>query len=130
MCVLKGKIRPATVIIDSGCKGFVAKEDVVKNELNATKLSDGSIPMGVAGKAVNANVEWAAVLPLLDGGHQVVRGLTMNKLTLNMPKVNHRKLLNACEKEYGHVEAIQGSKAPEIDGGRIDIHLSKWFSCI
>ena len=122
MCVLKGKTRPITAFIDSGCNCFVAKEDVVKNELNAFKARDGPIPMGVAGgKTVAASGEWAAVLPLLDGGHQVVKGLTMDKLTLDMPKVNLRKLLDACEEEYGPVEAIQGYKAPEIVGGSMDM---------
>ena len=103
MCVLKGKTRPVTAFIDSGCNCFVAREDVVKEELNAIKVSDGPIPMGVAGgKTVNASGEWASTLPLLDGGHQVVKGLTMDRLTLDMPKVNLRKLLDACEEEYGH----------------------------
>ena len=79
MCVLKGKTRPVTAFIDSGCNCFVAREDVVKEELNAIKVSDGPIPMGVAGgKTVNASGGLAATLPLLDGGHKVVKGLTMD----------------------------------------------------
>ena len=34
--------------------------------------------MGVAsGITVNASAEWASLLPFADGGHQIVRGLTL-----------------------------------------------------
>ena len=55
---------------------------IPETKLISYKLQDGPIPMGVAsGLTVYASAEWASLLPLADGGHQVVRGLTVPRVT-------------------------------------------------
>ena len=67
MCVFKGRTRPVLAFIDGGCNCWVANDDIPVNELIAVKLREGPIPMGVAsGININANAEWAALLPLAD----------------------------------------------------------------
>ena len=66
------------VFIDSGCNFWLAEEGIPETELKSCKLADGPIPMGVAGgQTMNASAEWASLLPIGDGGHQIVRGLTV-----------------------------------------------------
>merc|ERR1719233_2342392 len=89
MNVFKGATRPITAFIDSGCNCWVAKKGIPENELFSCKLSSGPIPMGVASAiTVKAEAEWASLLPLADGGYQVVRGLTLPEVTQEMPSIN------------------------------------------
>ena len=51
--------------------------------------------MGVAsGITIQASAEWAALIPLADGGNQIVHGLTLMRVTGDMPKVNMKKLFH------------------------------------
>ena len=124
MCVFKGRTRPVLAFIDGGCNCWVANDDIPVNELIAVKLREGPIPMGVAsGININANAEWAALLPLADGGQQVVRGLTMKRVTQDVPKVNMEKLFDSIKKSYNGVPAVQNLKVPKFVGGHIDMIL-------
>ena len=77
MNVFKGTTRPICAFIDSGCNCWVARSGIPETELVSCKLRSGPIPMGVASAiTVNAEAEWASLLPLADGGNQVVRGVS------------------------------------------------------
>ena len=122
MCVFKGRTRPVLAFIDSGCNCWVSAADIPANELIAVKLREGPIPMGVAsGITVNASAEWAALLPLEDGGQQVVRGLTMPQVTQDMPRVNMQKVFDVIKKSSEPVPAVQNLKVPKWVGGRVDM---------
>ena len=89
MCVFQGKTRPVLAFMDSCCNVWVSNEDVLANEMTAVKLRQGPIGMGVAsGITIQASAEWAALIPMADEGHQVVRGLTLMRVTGDMPKIN------------------------------------------
>ena len=123
-CVFQGRTRPIQAFIDHGCNCWVAAEGVPENELVSCKLEEGPIPMGVAsGITVNASAEWASLIPLADGGHQVVRGLTVPRVTQDMPTVNLVKIFNSLQKKTGHNKQIQNIKVPKVVGGRVDMIL-------
>ena len=75
-CVIKGRTRPLRAFMDNGCSSWLVKNGVPENELKSAKLRDGPIPMWVAGgHTVYASAEWASLLPLNNGFHQIVKGL-------------------------------------------------------
>ena len=77
--------------------------------------------MGVASAiTVTADAEWASVLPLADGGHQVVRGLTLPEVTQEMPSINMLEVYNALKKKHRSVKSIQNPKVPKTISGHID----------
>ena len=101
MCVFKGKTRPITSFIDGGCNCWVAREGIPENELRSCKLSDGPISMGVAGGlTVEASAEWVSLLPLSDGSNQIVRGLTLPEVTVDMPDIQMGKVFSAIKKKH------------------------------
>ena len=122
MTVFKGRSRPVLAFIDSGCNCWVSAEGIPENELVACKLSEGPIPMGVAsGITVNASAEWAALLPLVDGGQQVVRGLTVPKVTQEMPIIDMQSIFNSIKNKSKSVKAIQNLQVPKVVGGAVDM---------
>ena len=77
----------------------MAKEGVPEGELVSVKMRSGPTPCGVAGGiSVNAEAEWASLIPLADGGVQAVRGLTMQNVTQEMLEI-----FNAIKKQHKDV---------------------------
>ena len=131
MCVFQGKTRPVLAFMDSGCNVWVANEDVPAKELRAVKLKQGPICMGVAsGITIQASAEWAALIPLADGGNQIVRGLTLMRVTGDMPKVNMKKLFNAVKSTYGSTSAIDKLDVPESISGKVDMIIGVKYNSI
>ena len=80
--------------------------------------------MGVAsGITVNAEAEWASLLPLADGGHQIVRGLTVPQVTQDMDEINLQKLFESIKKKCVKNKEVKNLKVPKIVGGRINMIL-------
>lgn len=80
--------------------------------------------MGVAsGITVNAEAEWASLLPLADGGHQIVRGLTVPQVTQDMDEINLQKLFESIKKKCVKNKEVKNLKVPKIIGGRINMIL-------
>ena len=124
MCVFKGVNGPVLAFIDHGCNCWVANEGIPETKLVSCKLQDGPIPMGVAsGLTVYASAEWASLLPLADGGHQVVRGLTVPRVTQDMPEIDMIKIFNSIKKNSKEIKSIQNLKVPKFVGGKIDMIL-------
>ena len=71
--------------IDTGANSVVFK-DSVEEKLIMVKISEGPIPVSLAGgKEVRASGEWGALIPLADDSFQAVRGLSMKKIVGRMP---------------------------------------------
>ena len=122
MNVFRRATRPICAFIDSGCNCWVAKSGIPENELYSCKLNSGPIPMGVASAiTVEADAEWASLLPLADGGHQVVRGLTLPEVTQEMPSINMLEVYNALKRKHKSVKSIQKLKVPKTISGHIDM---------
>ena len=123
-CVFKGKKGPVQAFIDHGCNCWVAEEGIPETELVACKLQNGPFPMGVAsGVTVYASAEWAGLIPLADGSHQVVRGLTVPKVTQDMPKVDLHTIYENLKKKCKSKKQIQKLKVPKIVGGKVQMIL-------
>ena len=85
-------------------------------------MMDGPIPLGVAsGMTVNAVAEWASLLPLADGTHQCVRGLTMRRVTADMPRLNLVPVLDKIKAQCKGNRKIQNLKVPEVVGGEVQM---------
>ena len=131
MCVFQGKTKPVSAFMDSGCNVWVSNEDVLANELTAVKLKQGPIGMGVAsGITIQASAEWAALIPMADEGHQVVRGLTLMRVTGDMPKINMKKLFNAVKTAYGSTSVIDKLEVPESISGKVDMIIGVKYNLI
>ena len=87
-CMFKGKNNPVQVFIDSGCDGWVAEDGIPQRELVSCKLDAGPIPLSMAsGITINACAEWGSLIPLSDGSHQAVRGITLPRVTKTVPRL-------------------------------------------
>ena len=81
-CTFQGKTKPIMVFIDSGANCWLSLDGIPQTQLDSVKLAQGPIPLGVAsGMTVNAEAEWASLIPLADNTSQIVRGLTMEVVT-------------------------------------------------
>ena len=90
-CKMKGKQDGIQTFIDNGCNCCIMRDGVPEKELNSCKLRDGPIKIDVAtGITVHASGEWGCLLPLQNGQQQLVRGLTVPKVTSDMPVLNLR----------------------------------------
>ena len=88
-CPFQGKTRTVMTLIDSGANCWLSLDGIPQKELHSVMLVKGPIPLGVAsGMTVNAKAEWASLIPLADNTSQVVRGLTMDMVTGDMPQLN------------------------------------------
>ena len=126
MTYLKGKTRDLLVFCDSGCNFWVSVSGVPENELCAIKLNENRDDMSlkVAGGAViQAEAEWGALIPLEDGSHQIVRGLTLPVVTADMPEVNLVPFLKQLKQEAPRNKEVQAIRVPEKVGGRVDMIL-------
>ena len=122
--VFKGLNGPVMVFIDSGCNFWLAEEGIPETEMKSCKLSDGPIPMGVAGGlTVNASAEWASLLPLADGGHQIVRGLTVPEVTQKMPEIPLAKIYNDIKKKCKWNKEIQNLTVPRVVESKVNMIL-------
>ena len=88
-CVVQGLHNPIMAFIDSGANFFLSQEGIPENELISVKLQNGPIPLSVAsGMTTYASAEYASLLPLANGNYQTVRGLTLRKVTGDMPELD------------------------------------------
>ena len=119
-CIFQGKKGPIQAFIDSGANCWLALDGVPQDELVSAKMEDGPIPLGVAsGMVTYAEAEWASLIPLADGTQQCVRGLTMKRVTGDMPKLNLVPAFEAIKAKCKKSSKIQNLKVPRIVGGEV-----------
>ena len=123
-CPFQGKTRTVMTFIDSGANCWLSLDGIPQKELDSVMLAKGPIPLGVAsGMTVNAKAEWASLIPLADNTSQVVRGLTMDMVTGDMPQLNLVPVFESIKAECKAIPAIQDIKVPNIVGGNVDMIL-------
>ena len=111
------------VFIDPGCNCSILKDGIPQNEFTSTKLRSGPIGLDVAtGITVNASAEWGICLPLEDGTYQAVRGLTVKKVTSDMPKFMLRNTFQKLKAEHSELSDLN-IQIPKELGGEIDVIL-------
>ena len=123
-CIFEGKTQPICTFIDSGANCWLAKDGIPQNQLDSIMLQKGPIPLGVAGDfTVQAESEWASLIPLADNTHQIVRGLVMKSVTGPMPELNLVPVLNNIKSKCKEISVIQNIEIPEMVGGNVDMLL-------
>lgn len=127
-CIVKGNKSAVQVFIDPGCNCAIMKDGIPQVQFKSCKLQSGPIGIDVAtGISVNAEAEWGINLPLADGSHQAVRGLTVSKVTSDMPKLMLRKVfekIKQSNKDFDH----QNIKIPKELGGEVHMILGIQFN--
>ena len=130
-CMIKGKKSGIQAFIDNGCNCCIMRDGIPENELRSCKLQNGPITIDVAtGISVNATGEWGCALPMLDGSHQLVRGLTVPKVTSDMPYMQLRPALDKIKASHANKKDLQKIQIPEILGGQVDMILGIQFSSV
>ena len=127
-CMIKGKKSDVQVFIDPGCNCAIMKDGIPQQEFDSCKLQNGPIQIDVAtGISVNAEAEWGIRLPLENGSYQVVRGLTVSRVTSDMPRLRLKKVLKKIKTENKSFDH-QNIQVPEKLGGEIHMILGIQFN--
>ena len=130
-CIIKGQKSGIQTFIDNGCNCCILRDGIPEKELRSCKLQNGPISIDVAtGITVNATGEWGCALPLLDGTHQLVRGLTVPKVTSDMPLMQLRPVLDEIKTAQPRNKDLQKIQIPEFLGGQVDMILGIQFSSV
>ena len=75
-CKIKGKHNDVQAFIDNGCNCAIFRD--AQEEFTSCLLQEGPIRIDVAtGFKAEAQGEWATLLPLNDGSHQIMRSLSI-----------------------------------------------------
>ena len=70
-----------------------------------------------------AEAEWASLIPLADGTSQIVRGLTMKKVTGDIPNYNLSDVFNKIKCDNINNKALQDITVPEFVGSQVHMIL-------
>ena len=62
-----------------------------------------------------------SLLPLSDGSNQIVRGLTLPEVTVDMPDIQMGKVFSAIKKKHKDTKMIQNLKVPKVVSGKVDM---------
>ena len=130
-CAIQGLNGPVMCFIDGGCNCWLAQEGIPEKEFISVKLTDGPIPLSVAsGMTAYATAEYASLLPLANGNYQTVRGLTMPKVTGDMPQLNLVPAFDQIKAECPSNRRVQNLKVPSVVGGQIQMILGIKYQSI
>ena len=130
-CVVAGLNNPVMAFIDCGANCFLAKEGIPESEFISVKLSNGPIPLSVAGGSTTyASAEYASLLPLANGNYQAVRGLTLRKVTGNMPELRLSPAFDQIKQECSNNRRIQNLQVPTVIGGEVHMILGIRYQSI
>ena len=123
-CKIRGKHNDVQAFIDNGCNCSIVRDGVPQEEFRSVLLRQGPIRIDVAtGVQVEAQGEWATLLPMNDGSTQIIRSLSVAKVTSDMPTLRLKSLLHKIKTEYKDnpkAKMIQNMKIPTKLGGEID----------
>ena len=86
------------------------------------------MPIAIGGGNVTYSTgEWAAALPMADGGYQAVRGQTMRSLVGQMPRFDLTRTLQDVQKQYPKNQRLQNLVIPPVLGGEIEMILGSKY---
>ena len=114
------------MFLDSGCNTAIVNDGVPQKQFNSSLLRPGPIDIDIAtGIKVHANGEWGLCLPLKDGSVQVVRALSIDQVTADMPRLHFRSALKDIKQEHPENEELQRLQVPAVLGVKVDIRFSE-----
>ena len=127
--LLQGKpnTEPIQVFADSGANFWFSLESVMQ-KLISVRTHKGAMPIAIGGGNVTYSTgEWAAALPLADGGYQAVRGQTLRSLVGQMPRFNLTRTLKEIKEQYPDNSRLQSLVIPPVLGGEIEMILGSKY---
>ena len=127
--LLQGKpnTEPIQVFCDSGANFWFALESVTK-KLICVRTHKGAMPISIGGgQTIFSTGEWAAALPMVNGGYQAVRGLTMKNVVGQMPRYDLTKALSDVQQQYPKNKKLQDLAIPSVLGGEVEMILGSKY---
>ena len=126
----KGKNNGVNCFFDNGCTEAVFREGIPGGELIAEKTTKGPFTIGgVGGLECKANDEWIVSFEKTDGHRQLIRGLTVDKVTDNFPLVRLGDAI-AEVKANCNTEWVRNCRTPKQAGGVTDVLIGIHYNLI
>ena len=130
-CKIKGRKDGIQTFIDDGCNCCIMRDGIPERELKSCKIRKGRISIDVATSiSVHATGEWGCLLPLENGQQQLVRGLTVPKVTADMALMQLKSVLNDIKAGAPQNKDLQKIQIPEVLGGEVDMILGIQFTSV
>ena len=128
---VKGKSRGVNFFFDKGCSTACFKEGVPGTELNGKIIAKGPFVIGgVAGIEVQARDEWLVSVERTDGYRQLIKGLTVDKVTCDFPMVDVDKAVSEVKRDKPGNRVLQECRVPQLAGGVTDVLLGNHYSLV
>ena len=126
----KGKRNGVNCFFDKGCTEAVFRKGIPGTELIGEKVTKGPFTIGgVGGLECKANDEWIVSMEKTDGHRQLIRGLTVDKVTENFPMIKlseaAAELKAKCKNEW-----VRNCKLPKQAGGVTDALIGIHYNLI
>ena len=117
----KGRTRSLMTFFDSGCSRFLMLESIPGNELPASLVKSGPIPIGgVGGCSVFASGEYLVAMDTTDGKAQQLQGVTVPIITGDFPHLDISAAVAEVKSADRKNSKLRNCKFPPSDGGSVD----------
>ena len=120
-CPVEGKTRDLNFFKDSGCSSAIFKTGIPGAELRGQVVEKGPfIVQGVNGVKIVAGDEWLVQLNRTDGRVQLMKGLTMDVITADFPKISTAQAVQEVKDDLPDCVELQACRVPDLAGGTVD----------
>ena len=120
-CPVEGKTRDLNFFKDSGCTSAIFKTGIPGAELRGQVVEKGPfIVQGVNGVKIVAGDEWLVQLNRTDGRVQLMKGLTMDVITADFPKISTGQAVQEVKDDLPDCVELQACRVPDLAGGTVD----------
>ena len=115
---VKGKKNGVNFFFDKGCSHACFQEGIPGAELSGEIISKGPFNIGgVGGIKTKANNEWLVSVETVDGGRQLIQGLTVDKVTADFPVIDVEIAVAEVKRDKPNDKFLQSCKVPKKAGG-------------
>ena len=120
-CPVEGKTRDLNFFQDSGCSNALFKTGIPGNELRGQIVERGPfIVQGVNGIKITAGDEWLVQLYRTDGRIQLMKGLTLDVITGDFPRISTAAAVQEVKNDKPECAELQACRVPDLAGGSVD----------
>ena len=120
-CPVEGKTRDLNFFKDSGCSNAIFRTGIPGNELRGQIVEKGPfIVQGVNGIKITAGDEWLVQMYRTDGRIQLVKGLTLDVITGDFPRISTAEAVQEVKDDKPECEELQACRVPNLAGGTVD----------
>ena len=120
-CPVEGRTRDLNFFKDSGCSSALFKSGIPGKELHGQIVEKGPfVIQGVNGVKIMAGDEWLVQLYRTDGRIQFMKGLTLDVITADFPKISTAQAVLEVKNDNPECAELQACKVPDLAGGSVD----------